>query len=330
MLSLYRTCGLRYRLHYKEHLVSLQPVGMHDAMFSRAWHEAMSTIYKGGDTKAAQEAFATAYPADQYPDPLPLWSQGKSFSNGMAAIAAYDERWINDDIHWEVLSVEQKEQGEDSDRILKLDLVVRDKRDSLVYGVDHKGTGKYLDGSFWSSFEPDSQVRFYADHINSKYGHCGGFIINAASFKHRSKAYTPRQGPDKGIQQPAGDWFRFERFMINPNENCLQLERDNFSYWTKRIAEDEASNQWGYNTESCMKWGRPCEFLQICSAGYSWPNDKELILSYYRQQCPRVLEGGRCQLNLDHAGDCDPIIQRSQEADFVVEEDEDEVEEAVA
>ena len=300
----------------------LQPAGRHDLDFGNAWDAAMNTLYTDeGSVDAARKAFAAAYPIENYPDPLPLWSQGKSHANGMAAIAAYTERWWEEDRHWEILSIQQRNTDDDSDRILKLDLVVRDQRDGLVYGIDNKTTGHYLDSNYWMSFEPDSQVRFYADYINRKYGHCGGFIINATSFKHRSRAYTPRQGPDKGIQQPAGDWFRMERLMINPNEKCLQLERDNFKYWTERIAADEAVGTWGYNTESCMKYGRPCEFLQLCSAGYTWPQDKELILSYYYQQCPRVLERGRCQLGLDHEGNCDPEFKAVPAEDFNVELD---------
>jgi hypothetical protein len=318
MLAMYRTCPLKFRLHYREHLVSLQPSSRHDLDFGAAWDEALNTLYRGGTVEQARESFAATYPADQYPDPLPLWSQGKSFANGMAAVAAYPDRWTEDDQFWDVLSVQQR-QDEMDERILKLDLVVRDRRDGLVYGVDNKSTGKYLDQSFWSSFEPDSQVRFYADHINTKYGHCGGFIINATSFKTRSRAYTPRTGPDKGIQLPAGDWFRMERLMLNPNAACLQLERDNFAYWTQRIAQDEASGQWGYNTDACYKGGVPCEFLKLCEHGYTWPDDKELILSYYRQTCPKVLPEGRCVLDYGHAGDHNPNLP--QQMDFEIEED---------
>lgn len=115
--------------------------------------------------------------------------------------------------------------------------------------------------------------------------------------------------------------------MINPNESCLKLERDNFTYWTERIVADEASGLWGYNTESCMKYGRPCEFLEICKNGYSLPEDAELVMSYYRRQCPRILTEGRCTHDLNHGGEC-KVEEQQQAADFTVETDE--IEEAVA
>jgi len=201
-------------------------------------------------------------------------------------------------------------------------LITRDSRDGQVYGWDSKTTASYLDNNYWGYLDPSSQVRTYADSIKRKFGHCGGFYIDAASFRHRSKAYTPRTGPDKGIQQPAGDWFSFARMCFNPNSNCLQLERDNFDYWVARIEADKASGLWGYNDQACHQFGRECEYLKLCSAGYVWPQDEELILNYYRQVCPRVLPEGRCQLDLGHEGDHDPIIPVP--AQYVVELDEEE------
>lgn len=325
-LQTYRACPVKYKFYYVDQLASLQPGSRHDLDFGKAWHEAMRVLYTNGSVLEAQEAFADAYDSSQYPNPLPVWSQGKSFINGYNAVGEYPERWQEDDQYWKVLSVEELKAERDDDYILRLDLVVQDTRDGQVYGVDHKATGKYLDQKYWMGFDPDSQIRFYADYITRKYGHCGGFYINAASFKHRSKAVTPRSGPDKGRQLPAGDWFSFARMLFNPNENALQLERDNMVYWTQRIQQDRQTGQWGYNDQQCYRGGIECEYLKICSAGYQWPRDRELLLSYYRQQCLEVLQDGRCVLDAGHDGDHLPTLP--PEADFVIETDE-EIEEAV-
>lgn len=326
-LQMYRACGLKYKFHYVDQLVSLQPGSRHDLDFGKAWAEAMKSLRLEGSVYLAQAAFAAAYDPQSYPNPLPVWSQGKSFQNGMNAIAAYPTHWQEEEQYWEILSVEELKEAASSDEwVLRLDLIVRDSRDNQVYGVDDKTTGKYLDQKYWMSFDPDSQIRFYTDYIVRRYGHCGGFYINAASFKHRSKAVTPRSGPDKGRQLPAGDWFSFARMLFNPNENALQLERDNMTYWTERIQQDRKSGNWGYNDQQCYRGGIECEYLKICSAGYQWPQDKELLLSYYRQQCLEVLQEGRCVLDAGHDGDHLPTLP--PEADFVIETDE-EVEEAV-
>lgn len=323
MLALYRLCPLRYRLHYEDCLEPLQPPSRHDLDFGSAWDAGLTAWYRDGSGAKALDAFASAYPKARYPTVLPVNSQGKTFDNGLQGLADYITRWAEEDAHWTVLHLQERQTNDANDRTLKLDMIIRDDRYGQVFGVDSKTTGSYLDGKYWTRYEPNSQVRMYTDHINEKFGDCGGFIINAASFKHRSKAYTPRSGPDKGVQQPAGDWHSFARMTFNPNRDALQQERDSAAYWVSRIESDQASGTWGYNDQSCHAYGRECEYYQLCSNGYSWPRDEELIRNYYRQQCPRVLDAGRCQLNLNHGGDCDPIVPVVA-ARGVVELDEEE------
>lgn len=308
MLSIFRACPLKFKFKYVDQLVPIQPHSMHDLSFGSAWDAGLTVWYRDGDAGKALDAFATSYPQSRYPAVLPVNSQGKTFENGLKALAGYINHWAEEDEHWTVLHVQKKQISNDGERTLKLDMIVRDDRDGQVYGVDTKSTSSYLDGKFWSRFQPNSQVRMYTDHIKSRFGYCGGFIINAASFKHRSKAYTPRTGPDKSVQLPAGDWFSFARMTFNPNEDCLQLERENFAYWVGRIETDKATSNFGYNDQSCHQYGRECEYLKLCENGYTWPRDEDLILSSYRQCCPKVLDEGRCQLGLGHEGECDPTV----------------------
>lgn len=308
MLSLYRLCPLRFKFRYQDKLVPRQIGGSHDLDFGNAWHAGVAALFRpDGGLRKALEAFSVAYPESDYPAVLPARSQGKTFSNGLNALRGYVARWREDDAYHKVLHVEERSEHDDgTGKILKLDRITEDQRDGQIYGWDTKTTGSYLDNNYWLRFEPDSQIRTYTDHIKQRFGHCGGFYIDAANFKHRTKAYTPRQGPDKGIQQPAGDWFSFARMCFNPNSECLALERDNFSYWITRIEADRATNSWGYSDQSCHAYGRECEYLKLCSAGYTWPEDEELVLNYYRQVCPKVLDQGRCQLDLGHEGEHDP------------------------
>lgn len=326
-LSTYRSCALKYKLHYIDRLVPIGAVSRHDLDFGGAIAKGMEAYWTERSVSKAQAAFATMYPASSYPAELPKNSQGKTFDNGIASFAGYHARWAEDNQHWEILQVEQLENADDDDlQTVKLDLVMRDRRDDQVYGLDCKSTGSYLDNKYWGRYEPSSQIRSYVTHIKRKYGHCGGFYIDAISFKHRSKAYTPRVGPDKGVQQPAGDWHAFARMVYNPNSDCLRLEQDNFEYWVARIEQDRESGLWGYNDQACHQYGSECQFIKLCSNGYTFPRDEELVLSYYRQACPKVLPEGRCQLALDHEGDHDPTV--AVQPDIEIELDE-EIEEAV-
>lgn len=306
-LAVYKSCPLKYKYSRLDGLESIHGAPIHDLRFGSAWDEAMNALYApDGSVQAARDAFAAEYPADEYPAELPRWATGKTFANGMAAIAAYARRWYEDDQHWEILEIQRLENTESEaevSRVVKLDLIVRDKRDSQVYGIDTKTTGKYL-RDLWKQFEPHSQIRSYVLHITKRFGHCGGFIINAASFRHRMKAYTPRKGPQKGIALPAGDWFDFQRMTFNPNSECLALERQNIAYWTHRIESDAELGIFGYNTQECHRGGVECEYWRLCSAGWTWPGDAPLIEPYYRQVCLEVLRDGdsRCRLDRGHQG----------------------------
>lgn len=330
-ISTYASCPLKYKLRYIDCLTPIQEGGRHDLDFGSAIHDALAVLYSpGGSVRAAREAFALSYPKPRYPDPLPLWSQGKSFSGGLAAIGAYADHYREEDRYWQVLSVERMNTADDGEerRLVKLDLVVRDTRDSMVYGIDNKVTGKYLDANYWAAFDPHSQIRQYVDHLQRKYGECGGFYINALSLRHHQKAYTPRTGPQKGQQLPAGDWREFKRMCFNPNIEAIEAERESMRAWIEQIEHAKREETWAYNTDQCVRGPIVCEYHRMCSAGYAWPRDQQLIESYYRQRCIRIARGGeRCWLAPGHEGEHDST--KPQVADFEIDIAEENIEESV-
>lgn len=328
----YATCPTLYKFRYVDQLVSLAGEPEHDLRFGRAVDAGLTAYYGNGNygdnaVIEAQTAFATSYPQSEYPAVLPYWSPGKTFQNGLNALAAYDEHWQEDNQYWEVLGLQSSEYTEDteSDRLVRIDMVIRDRRDDLVYGVDFKSTGKYLDKDFNAKFDPHSQIRQYVDRLQRKYGAIGGFYIDALSFRHRTKAYTPRSGPEKGQQLPAGDWYAFKRLVFNPNAEAVQAEQANFNSWVRKIESDRETGSWGYNTEQCVRGPLICEYYQICSAGYQWPRDEDLIRNYYRQQCIRLVGGERCQLEPGHEGEHDATKRVQPEYEIEID---NEIEEA--
>lgn len=326
-LSTYAACPTRFKFRYVDQLSPLAEPD-HDLRFGRAWDAALNCIYMGGDVADAQHDFSQSYPEDEYPPQLPFWSPGKSFAGGLAAIPQYVEKWLEDDRNWEVVSVQSREHkdGDDESRTVVLDLVIRDRRDGLIYGVDNKSTGKYLDANYASQFDPHSQIRQYVDFLQSKYGECGGFYINAASFRHRTKAYTPRKGSDKGVQLPAGDWCDFKRYLFTPNQQAVKQEQQSFSNWVRKIELDREQGSWAYNTDQCVRGPIVCPYHEICSAGYTWPEDAELITQHYQLRCLRLVDGQRCWLAPNHEGECDPTkpVQPDYEVDL-----NEEIEEAM-
>jgi hypothetical protein len=321
-ISAYASCPTLYKFRYEDSLVPLQE-SEHDLKFGKAWDSGLNVLYStDGNIDLAQKAFSESYPRAEYPAPLPSWSQGKSFSSGLEGITEYVDKWREEDQWWEVVTVQFRDKYETDDgdsRTVVLDLVVRDRRDGLIYGVDSKSTGKYLNADFWLQFDPHSQIRQYVDRLQHTYGECGGFYINAASFRTRTKAYTPRTGPDKGVQLPAGDWRDFKRMCFNPNQDAVRAERANFTSWVKKIEQDRETGLWGYNTNYCKRGAIVCPYHQICSAGYQWPRDRELIESHYRLRCTRTAANGeRCWLTPGHEGEHDSTrpVQQDYEVDL--------------
>lgn len=326
-IATYQSCPLLYKFRYVDHLAVIGE-SEHDLRFGKAWDCALNVHYSGSDVREAMKAFSDSYPREEYPTVLPYWSNGKSFQSGLDGIFEYAEKYEEEDRNWEVVSVQSRDKTEGDDgesRTVVLDLVIRDRRDGLIYGCDTKATGKYLNSDYWLQFDPHSQIRQYVDHLQRKYGECGGFYINAASFRNRSKAYTPRKGPDKGVQLPAGDWREFRRMVFNPNSEAVQAERDNFSGWVRKIEADRESGTWGYNTNYCKRGPIICPFHKICSSGWSWPRDAQLIEAHYQQRCWLIVGGERCWLGPGHEGECDPTrpVIAESEVQF-----DDEIEEA--
>lgn len=330
-ISTYASCPTLYKFRYVDSLVSIGE-SEHDLRFGKAWDSALNALYgPDGGIVLAKAAFIESYPEAEYPIALPYWSSGKSFASGLAGITEYAQRWHEEDQYWEVVSTQARDNHETDDgdsRTVVLDLVVSDTRDGMIYGVDHKSTGKYLDADFSLQFDPHSQIRQYVDHLQHKYGECGGFYINVASFRHRTKAYTPRKGPDKGIQLPAGDWRDFKRMCFNPNNDAIEAEQGNFTSWVRKIEGDHESGQWGYNTNYCKRGPIICPYHKICSTGYQWPRDQELIEAHYQQRCTRIASNGeRCWLVPHDEGEHDstrPIVQ-----DYEIDVAEENIEESV-
>lgn len=310
----YRDCELIYKYGRQLGLQLRGGRTSHDLRYGSAGHVALANLYKGETLRTAGESFMTAYPIDDYPDPLPRFAPGKSQQNFLNALWAYIKgQWQEDQRQWEVLSVELPESTEglgEYDHALVKDLVVRDREDGLVWGVDHKITGSYLDDRFWSRHELSSQVRMYVDDIKRRYGNCGGFIINAISLRHRERAVTPRKGPNKGIRLEAGDWFEFGRMTYRPGRESLELERQNVVTTSDDIRRSIATDTWSYNTARCHGGtDYACPFITICQPGWSWPQNEAQITEYYRQVCGRRIATemgmGHCALDRDHDGDCD-------------------------
>lgn len=310
-LDQFRRCPLSAHFKYDLRLRQRdEGVGRHHMEFSLAFHGALETLYESVADHPQLQPYYNCSPAEGnailhaaqktfmfgYPTQLDSNDWAKTQENGVAALTEYVKRWRNEDRKWKVLSTEQLDRGEDG-FVVKLDLVVQDRETEQIYGVDHKVTGKYLNYDYFNQFEPNAQITEYVRFIKERYGNCDGFIINAIALRHRQRAY-------KG--EPAGSWFAFERQTFNRNERQLEQGLTDRLYWIDRIEDAKAKSIYGMSTSQC-RW---CEYRDICKAGWSYPEDAELIDITYRRICGRWFGEPLqpCQLDREHSGEHAPSL----------------------
>lgn len=286
-------CPLSYFYKYQKRLRRIDEAesSIHHTSYGTAGHKAMEVLYTENSVKRAQQAFRDYYPVQLDPTDL-----AKTADNACFTIAKYWEHY-DADKNWEVVAVEGREFTADGFGI-KPDLVVRENGNILV--VDHKWTGAYLNYDWFSAFDPNSQVTQYIRWCKEAYGACDGFVVNAIATRFRQRTY-------KG--EAAGFWCAFERQQFN--RTTSQIENTVRS--ADEVIEDiERAKERGFwraaeHKQACHY----CSFKSLCSSGWSWDLDQELILTTFRQVCDQPVSATdeHCALDEGHSGPHSSAIQ---------------------
>jgi hypothetical protein len=182
---------------------------------------------------------------------------------------------VSDLEKYKILGVEERidfKLGEMSFSV-KCDTVIQDLKYGQIYTLEHKTTKKNLDYKYWSQYDPNSQIATQTTGVKAKYGECAGVIINALSFGFRQRA--SKYGP-------AGFHMDFGRTEFNRNFDQLKLWEESTLKKLRDLERDIEVDTWSMHTDSCWK----CPFKPICSAGWTWEQDQELILLNYQRVDP--------------------------------------------
>lgn len=281
-LQAYKACPLSCFFKYEVGLEKDEDEkSEHHLVYGRAIHEALKLLYLGDTLEASKKKFLEVYPKN-----LDEEDKAKTVEHGPIILERYAEKWKHEDKRWRVVACEEKDgfqYAEEESFTVVLDLVWENIEHGGIYGVDHKVVGgkkATLSYDFWNQFEPNSQVTKYASYIRQKYGDCSGFYINAIGCGYRSRAY-------KG--EPAGFWTRFERQMFNRNASQMEREEADTEEWIRRIEDSRARGAWPMNTDAC----RFCQYRPICSAGWTWEHDQELITIQYNVKKRKDVQDAR-------------------------------------
>lgn len=269
-LNQYRMCP---RSFFYKHICNIEPIDEgeteHDRSFGKAIHCGIEELYKTGDINTAIYHFKEAYPQQ-----LNLEDEAKTQENGITLLRAYWNTYQVQMKDWKVIAIEVLDEYEPIEGIIfrvKLDLVAENVKYGGIYGFDWKTTGKSLNYQYWGQFNPNAQISTYFDYITSKFGQCAGFYIDAMSFGHRKRAY-------KG--EPAGFHYKLERQLFSQTKDQLADWRDSEREWHSMLMVSHQTNKFPMNTHSC----RFCSYRPICSAGWNWESDRDLILCQYTER----------------------------------------------
>jgi hypothetical protein len=173
----------------------------------------------------------------------------------------------------------------------KLDGLVRDLRDGLVYIVEHKTSSEDigLGSPYWKRLTLDSQISVYyagAKSLGYDVAGCIYDVIGKPTLRpykatpEESRKYTKKgelyanqrehdETPDEYrarlLEHVAADP---DRYYQRGTVVRLQSEELVAAYDTWHLAnmirESEVQQRWPRNPDACMRYNRPCEFFDVC------------------------------------------------------------------
>lgn len=335
----WKNCPLSWRFAYDLGLVSREgDDSQHHQKFGAAYHDGLAELYRGHGLRAAQAEFIRGYPTQLDPD-----DRAKTQANGVSALAQYVRQWKDEDKKWRVVEIETQSDDEEAWSV-KPDLVMENMDWGGIYLWDHKTTGSIINAKYWEQFNPNSQITHYMSYGREKFGEIAGFIINAISFQYRA---PKKSNGDSNVllceeNDPKKPWLafsdyetrfvkgryhrdmvaawgfsvQFERQMFNRRDEQLEYEQLSREAWIRDLEAARSTGFYRSNTDSC----RRCDFKSICSAGWEWELDEELILTQFRRACrQRFGSSQHCILDLNHDGEHSDIDLSSAELNVEVD-----------
>lgn len=211
-----------------------------------------------------------------------------------ALLAGYEARWAQEDEKYETVAVEAEfrtpfihpvTETENPEWLLagKLDLVIRDRETGEVLVGEHKTSSEDISfGSpYWQRLSLDSQILVYTVGARAL-----GYT-NAATLY--DVAYKPRQRPRKGespeayrarimaeIAEAPQRYYARCRLTRFPGE--VQSALMDAWDWSERMSADMRVGVHPRNPDACFKYGRACEFHDVCVGSEHLDNAEKFVL----------------------------------------------------
>lgn len=276
-----RLCQRMERFQYR---MGMRPVVDAEALvFGTLVHKALEAWWNsyGLDSGARLGAALTAL--DDAPE-------GLIKEKVAALIAGYHHRWIDEPFKPLAVEVEFKAPlinpltGEPSQQWNlggKLDAIVRDTRDGLIYILEHKTSSEdiSLGSAYWQRLQLDSQISIYFDGAKSLGYEIEGCIYDVIgkpkirqlkANSRREEDETVRGYQDRLIKDIAAKPSEYyQRGAIVRLEQEMVQHRQDIWAMATQLSQSEVFEYAPRNPDSCWKYGRPCSFWGVCSGSAS-------------------------------------------------------------
>lgn len=231
----------------------------------------------------------------------PLAADAFEAVRAAALLQGYDARWADEPLV--ALAVEQEfraplinpETGAASrtyELAGKLDVIVRDLRDGLVYIVEHKTTTEDVGAgsAYWKRLQLDSQVStYYAGGKSLGYDVAGCIYdvlvrpglrplkatpTESRKFTREGRLYANQRDAD---ETPDAYMLRLVEAIARDPDRYYQRgtvvrleaeERDHaFDVWqtARLMREAEVAQRFPRNPEACVRYGRECTYFPVCT-----------------------------------------------------------------
>lgn len=136
--------------------------------------------------------------------------------------------------------------------LVKPDLVIKWR--GSIFGLESKHTAKLI-SNYFDGFKRNSQIDAQLLGIRRKFGECKGIYVEATIVR--------KGGPTSKLRE-----IEFLTDIISKPEDELKRSERYFEQWMLTIKEDKKFLE---NRKGCFAYGRPCEYLGLCSGNVEDP-----------------------------------------------------------
>lgn len=278
-LTTYMACPRKYFFRYILGWETTYP--NNDLVFGAAWHVAMEHLLLNGYSEdsvvKAAELFFNHYRKELGPET----DEGffpKNPAGALMGLTRYATRYAIDDKNYRVLHTEVAARvkiGDNAILVGRMDCIRQDKSNGLIEVMDHKTSGRRISG--WERLQWQSvQLLVYMhilysipdwDYDKVKGGRirCTWFYKNRHEFDEVLVEKTPAE-----MQSGLVDILTYYDYLM----------RDMYLFKDTCSDDEIAMPSFPRNPESCYKYGRVCQFFDMCNG---WANPL--------QHCNSIPEG---------------------------------------